>query len=319
MHVLDLSIIIISYNTRALLNNCIKSIYNTTKALNYEIIVVDNASSDGSPKMIEAEFREIKLKKNKENLGFAVANNQAMKIARGRYFLLLNSDTIVKKGTIEKLISFMNEHPNAAAAGPKVLNFDGTLQSKGFYFPSIFISIIELLKLHRLIPNNIKRLLLPRFYWHENKLKKVDWLSGCCLMMSREVVAVIGVLSGDFFMYGEDLEWCHRAKANGFDVWYVPTSQVKHLNQGSELVDIDEHFLLSGKVLCEKTLGLFRCIIITILTILSLSIKFLFYKIFSKADEADISEKIRKTIRERMKFLTILKGSIKLSRLLQRT
>lgn len=136
---IDLSIIIVSFNTKKILKDCINAVIETTMNKDYEIIVVDNASADGSVEMIEMDFTDITIIKNTENLGFAKANNQAMRIARGDFFLLLNSDAIVKEGAIEALVDFMGKQEGTAAVGPKVLNVDGTIQSKGSYFPSLSV------------------------------------------------------------------------------------------------------------------------------------------------------------------------------------
>lgn len=140
----DLSIIIVSFNTRELLDRCLCSIYLSHSKIPYEIFVVDNSSSDGSNEMVKAKYPQVKLILNSENVGFARANNEVMKIAKGKYYLLLNSDTIVEEGTIDTLVNFIERYPKAAAVGPKILNYDGSLQSKGYYFPSIFFTFFTL-------------------------------------------------------------------------------------------------------------------------------------------------------------------------------
>jgi hypothetical protein len=301
-----LSIRVVSYNTKDLLEQCINSVSSGTKGLPYEIIIVDNASVDGSPEIVKAKFKEVRLIVNTKNLGFAKANNQAMKIAEGKYFLLLNSDAIVKESAIEKLVNFMESNPKAAVAGPKILNYDETLQNKGYYFPSILLSFFTLIKLHKVISEKIRRKLFPQFYWDEDKIKKVDWLSGCCLVLRKTAVYKIGSLSEDFFMYGEDLEWCFRAKQNGYEVWYVPTSVVKHLNQGSYFNNRSEVSIESGRILCHKVLGIPKGIAIISLTMISLLMKFVHNMFTCKKSEINKFADIKLALKEQLDLLKIL-------------
>ena len=266
----DLSIIIVSYNTKKLLKECITSVRESIEHLAYELIVVDNNSHDGSPEMVMSEFKEVHLINNHENVGFAKANNQGIALASGRYVLLLNSDTLVPYGTFETLITFMDGQPKAAIVGPKVLNFDGTLQNKGFFFPSIGYSILTLLKLHRLLPSGVLSKIFRHYYWDENDVRPVDWVSGCCFLIRTKVIRTIGLLSEDFFMYGEELEFCFRAKQKLYEVWYMPLVTIKHLNQGSECKDRSALFMQAKKRLYEKIFGVNKGNLITIITLLSL-------------------------------------------------
>ena len=273
MNNLDLSIIIVSFNTKDLLRETISSIYKTANKLSYEIIVVDNASSDGSTEMIETEFKEVTVIKNSQNTGFAKANNQGIKVSTGRYLLLLNSDTILKEGSVEKLAKFMDEHPQAAAVGPKVLNFDGSLQSKGFCFPSVLFTAIILLNIPKFISD--KKLLrwFPQYYWEEDDVRQIDWISGCCMFLKREAVENIGGLSGDFFMYHEDEEWCYRARRKGYEIWYLPTAEIIHHNMSSPLSNRSEVGLRSSEIFFKKTIGRIRSSTIALMYCLSFTIK----------------------------------------------
>ena len=141
---IDVSIIIVTRDRRDLLGKCLNDLLEITSRFSLEVIVVDNASTDGTSEMVGSEFPEVTLINNIENLGFSRANNIAMKGARGRYFLLLNDDAVVTAGALEKLVSFADSHPRAAVVGPRVLNGDGTLQSKGFAFPSGFHAFLLL-------------------------------------------------------------------------------------------------------------------------------------------------------------------------------
>jgi hypothetical protein len=260
---INLSVIIVSFNTRDLLRNCIKSVYETVRNVDFEIIVVDNGSNDGSPGMIEAEFKYAKLIRNSENMGFAKANNQAMRIANGRYILLLNSDTILKDRAIETLVMFMEEHPEGAAVGPKVLNVNGTLQSKGGSFPSILWSLMILFRVTKYLSEETLLRLFPRYYWKENIPKSVDAVNGCCFLIRKDVVNKIGSFSEDFIMYGEEDEWCYRAKQNNYEIFYVSDANIVHLNESSPLPKRSEVRIKSTAMFYKKTLGVPRGIIIT--------------------------------------------------------
>jgi hypothetical protein len=261
------SIIIISFNTKELLKKCIESIHETTNNLSHEIIVVDNASCDGSFEAIEKEFKDIIVVRNSNNLGYAKANNQAIKLARGKYILLLNSDAIVKEGTIEKLVSFIENNPQAAAIGPKVLSPDGTVQNKGFFFPSVMFSLIILFGINRFFSERLKRRLFPKFYWSENDTREVDYVEGSCLLLSREIADKIGLLPEVFFMYFEEAEWCYLAKKNKYKIWYVPAAEIIHLHSSSPLDDREEIFGKSMAEFYKRNIGTSKGIVISMLSL----------------------------------------------------
>jgi GT2 family glycosyltransferase len=299
-------VIVISFNTKEMLRACMRSIQSSIHDLAYEVIVVDNDSKDRSAEMIAEEFSAVSLRLNNENVGFAKANNQAMKIARGRYMLLLNSDAELEKGTAEKLVAFMDARPLAGVAGPKVLNFDGSLQSKGFHFPSVAYSMLTLLKLHRAVPRRLLPSLFPSFYWGENDRRQVDWVSGCCMLIRADVIQRIGGLSEDFFMYGEDFEFCFRVNKNGLEVWYVPDAEARHLNRGSAVNNRIETMGRSQILLYEKTLGVARGIIISFLTILSYVIKLTYQALQYLVTRKRVQAEVIGGLREEFYFFRLL-------------
>ncbi|MDA8156342.1 MAG: glycosyltransferase family 2 protein [Actinomycetota bacterium] len=252
---MKLSVIIISFNTRGILRRCLALLCGTLKDSACEVIVVDNNSTDGSLEMMAAEYPEITVIRNEKNVGFAKANNQAINIARGQYLLLLNSDAFATGNAVNLLVRFLDGHPAAGIAGPKVLNPDGSLQSKGYFFPSVFYSIFTLTKMHRIVPHKILSKILRHYYWNENETRDVDWVSGCCLLVRRDAITRIGPLSEDFFMYCEDVELCFRAKKHGYQVWYVPEAVVTHLNCGSKCENRQELLQASRQILYSKSLG----------------------------------------------------------------
>lgn len=226
---MDISIVIVSWNTCEILRNCIKSIYINTKDLKFEIIVVDNASSDGSVEMLKQEFPQVVLVENKENRGFAAANNQGLALAKGRYVLLLNSDTLVLDGTIQKTVKFADTLPEAAVVGCRVLNEDKTLQSSCFMFPSVLNMFLWIAGLSKLFPRN-------RFFgrermtwWDWGNVREVDVLTGCFMLIRQKALEQVGPMDEQFFMYFEETDWCYRFKRAGWKVMFTPNGQIVHL------------------------------------------------------------------------------------------
>ena len=225
---LYLSISIVNWNTKDILRNCLKSIYESTHKISYEVFVIDNSSSDGSPEMVENEFPRVRLIENKENLGFAKANNQVIRLSNGRYILLLNSDTIVLDGALDKMVEFMNGHPDAGAAGCKLLDSDGSLQKSINKFPSLFHQCWGKSLLPTIFPKIKVSYVIdePHFY---SRIQEVDWVTGAFLILSRHAVNQIGFLDERFFMYGEDTDLCWRIKKGGWKVYFYPETKVVHL------------------------------------------------------------------------------------------
>ncbi len=199
---IDLSIIIVNYNDQRFLKDCLSSVYNETSHIKFEIIFVDNNSSDASVEFVRREFPKVKIIQNKENLGFCKANNQGLKIFQGRYALLLNTDTIVKSRALEKMVGFMDANPNIGVCGPKLLNPDGTPQHQGGIFNKRF--------------------------WLSKKPIKVDYMLGACLMARREAIDKVGGLDENFFFSNDDLDWCRRIRKSGWDVYFFPQVEVVH-------------------------------------------------------------------------------------------
>ena len=224
----DVSVIVVNWNLKDILRECLESVRRQGAGLSLELIVVDNASSDGSADMIAAEFPEALLIRNAENRGFSSANNQGMEAAGGRYLFLLNSDAILHEDALVLMVEFMDANSEAGVCGPRVINQDGTpqLRSKG-YFPSIPRALA-----HFFLPSRIRhgRLLSLGFYepGDSTGARPVDWLSGCALMVRSEAVDQVGALDADVFMYCEDVDWCFRMKQAGWNVYYVPAAAVTH-------------------------------------------------------------------------------------------
>jgi GT2 family glycosyltransferase len=225
---MDVSIVIVNWNTKELLRNCLKSVEEQTGGIGYEIILVDNNSTDGSAEMVKREFENVILLENAENRGFAAANNQAVKIAKGRYILLLNSDTIVLDNAIEKTIIFADKHPCAAVTGCRVLNPDGTLQNTCFMFPSILNMLLSSTYLYKLFPKNRFFGREQMTWWKRNDVREVDVVTGCFMLVKHEAIEQAGLMDEQFFMYGEETDWCFRFKKNGWKIMFTPDGQIIH-------------------------------------------------------------------------------------------
>ncbi len=225
-----LSICMVSLDCWDILKDCLDSLHTSLGDIQYEIVIVDNASSDHTPDRIKSEFPDIQLIENQRNVGFTKATNQAIERSRGSYILWLNTDTILRPDTLSKLLRFMDENPRVGIVGPKVLNLDGTFQPqcrRGL--PTPLASFCYLLKLDRFFPRS--RIAGQYLLTHlpVDAPNPVDSVSGCCLLTRRIVCDDIGRLDETFFGFGEDLDWCLRAKKKGWEVWYFAGSEVTHL------------------------------------------------------------------------------------------
>jgi GT2 family glycosyltransferase len=230
------SICIVSWRTKRQVEACLRSIYQTVQGISYEIVLVDNASRDGTVEMIESNFPAVNCVENAQNLGFPRAANQALFASRGQYVLLLNPDTIVLPNTLENLVAFMNEHPEAGAVTCKILNPDGTLQTEcRRMLPTLTSEFFELTGLQRLFPNNriIGQWRMP--YWQPEDPCEIQLASGACLMIRRRAIEEVGALSEEAFMYLEDLDYCYRLRQKGWRVYFCPGTEIIHQGQQSSM------------------------------------------------------------------------------------
>lgn len=221
---MDLSIIIVSWNTRDLLAHCLSSIFTHPPPGKFEVIVVDNASVDGTAAMVRERFPWVRLMAMERNLGFAAANNRAIETGQGRYLLLLNPDTIVQSGALIALVDFMDKTPDAGAAGSLLLNSDGTLQISCYPVPTLGRELWRLFHLDRLSP----RAVYPMADWAADVPRAVDTIQGASFMVRRDVLHRTGSLDESFFMYSEEVDWCLRIRSAGWKIYWVPDSRVVH-------------------------------------------------------------------------------------------
>lgn len=235
---MKLSIIIVNYNTYNLTKQTIDSIIGEHHDFNYEIILVDNASSDGSINKLQDEFRNIVITQklriimNKDNLGFAKANNIGIKFASGKYILLLNSDTVLKENCLEKCIGKIEKDRNIGALGCKVILANGELDhacKRGF--PSPKASLYYFLKLYK--RNELKYGQYNALHLGEDDIGEVDCLTGAFMLMPKLIFDKVGGLDEDFFMYGEDIDLCYKIKELGYKILYYPEAQIIHYKGGS--------------------------------------------------------------------------------------
>lgn len=224
----DVSIIIVAWNVRDLLYDCLDSIYKETKGIEFEVIYIDNASKDGSVEMVREHFPKTIIIQNTHNKGFVLANNQGLEIAKGRYALLLNSDTVVLNNAIAKTIAFADTHPEAAVVGCRVLNPDKTLQPTCFMFPSILNLLLSSTYLYKIFPksNFFGRELMT--WWDRNDTREVYAVTGCYMLVRKEAIDQIGFLDERYFIYAEETDWCYRFKKNGWKILFTPEAKIIH-------------------------------------------------------------------------------------------
>jgi GT2 family glycosyltransferase len=265
-----LSICILSWNTSDLLHACLQSIFEDPQSREWEVVVVDNNSSDSSPAMVAAGFPQVRLAVNSSNLGFATGNNRAMEIARGDNLLLLNSDTRVEPGSLGRLADFLAANPDVGAVGPKLLSADGSVQLSCGIRPSLLSEFVNKMLLHNLFP----------FYklgrWHHRETRDVDWVMGACLLVRRRVVEEVGGLDSAIFMYHEDLDWCLRIRDCGWRIAYFPYSCIHHLRGASTRQNLRNMLVVSQRshyFLFAKHFGKGHVLVLRFLTLIEMTLR----------------------------------------------
>jgi hypothetical protein len=234
-----LSIIIVSWNVKDYLKPCLDSIFGTVNNIEFEVFVVDNNSYDGTVDFIKECFPQVRLIANKDNLGFARANNQAIAKSKGRYILLLNPDTIVLPGSINRMIAFLDTNRNFGAVGPKILADDRVTVSvcAARRFPSIktiFFTVTTLNRIAKCFSSSAME------WWDHKDSREVDSLSGSCMMVRKKVINKIGLLDESFFMYAEDIDWCYRIKKGGWKISYLCDAVIIHYGEKSAVKKFSE-------------------------------------------------------------------------------
>ena len=240
----DISVVIVSYNTRELLRQCLGTVAREAEGISHEIIVVDNASRDGSPDMVLNDFRQVNLIRSDINLGFAGANNRGFAQAHGRYVVLLNSDAFLRPGALHLSLRYMDAHPEVGLGGGRLVGRDDSWQLSARMFPSLFNDLLMLSGLAARYPNS--RLLgrADRTWADPLEAAAVDWLPGAYVIVRREVLERVRYFDERFFLYYEEVDLCRRIKAAGYAIWYWPDIVTVHL--GGESSKTINHLQMSG-------------------------------------------------------------------------
>jgi N-acetylglucosaminyl-diphospho-decaprenol L-rhamnosyltransferase len=222
----DVSVVVVTFNSAPWIERCLESVRD------YETIVVDNASTDGTLEIVKSRFPEAQVIEQ-DNLGMGGGNNAGMRLASGRYFLLLNADAWVVGDGVEQLAHFADQHPDAAVVGPKLLNVDGSLQRSVRAFPTLWRLSTEYLFLRKLAPRSR---VLNTFYeggFDHDEAREVDWLFGACLLVRRDAADEVGLFDEDFFMFSEETDWCYRFRQAGWSIYFYPGAEVVHVGGAS--------------------------------------------------------------------------------------
>jgi len=224
-----LSVIILCWNDLRIITDCLKSIYAHTHLTDFEVIVSDNGSSDGSPEFIHNHFPLVNVVENGANLRFSKGNNAGIEVARGELILILNPDTLIHDGALDKFVEFADRHPEAGAFGCRVLNADGSYQGPARPFPTIWREWLAALYLRPL--GYLSDLLTSDVYvgWHGDTERSIDWQSGCCQMFRAELLKHLKGFDERFFYYYEDVDLCHRVWDAGYPILYTPAATITHL------------------------------------------------------------------------------------------
>jgi len=232
----DISIVIVSYNVREYLRNCLDSIIRHSSPLSVEIVVVDNRSEDGSVEMVRREFPSVKLIANDENYGFARGNNQGVRESKGRYVLLLNPDTLLWGDTLWVTHDYMEKHPEVGCVGIKTYTASGSIFPNGSSFPASWKVMAKFLMIKQVLPNRWIRLhfsgsvgKLFSYYADREMEREVDMVGGFFMYVRREVIDMVGLMDENYFLEIEDSDWCMRMKRAGWRVKYIPYASFTHL------------------------------------------------------------------------------------------
>jgi N-acetylglucosaminyl-diphospho-decaprenol L-rhamnosyltransferase len=222
----DVTVIVVNYNTAHLLDQMFAALSRARGVLRLQIIVVDNASGDGSVDFLRARYASVELIANSTNVGFARANNQALPLVRGRYVLLLNTDAFVSCDTLQKTVDFMDSHPRYGVLGVKLVGSDNTLQPSCRYFPTPWNIFLAATGLGRFFPGTR---LVDDMSWDHAVERECDWVPGCYYLVRREVIERVGLFDPRYFLYYEEIDHCRAVRQAGWSVVYYPFTQVTHI------------------------------------------------------------------------------------------
>jgi GT2 family glycosyltransferase len=288
---LDISIIIVNWNAKNYLRDCLNSVFRQEyPGLSYEVFVVDNGSSDASTEMVKRQFPQVKIIANSQNYGFSAANNQAIKRSRGKYILLLNPDTVVLKGCMNRMTEFMDHHPEAGAAGCKILNTKGEVDNFGSArrFPTPLTKFFFDIHLDKLFPGSKLFGKYAISDWDRNEVREIDVLTGAFMFVRRKAIREAGLLDESFFLLAEDIDWCFRIKKKNWKILFNPDAQIiHHLGKSIDQVKLTrlKNAILGNLTYFQKHHNRWDCLTFRVLTSLTNLIKmkkWIFKLLFSK-------------------------------------
>ncbi|MBI2637251.1 MAG: glycosyltransferase family 2 protein [Parcubacteria group bacterium] len=243
---MDISVVILNYNTKDFLLPCIKGMVNTTRDLDYEIIVVDNASTDGSVAYVKEKilprFPQVKLLQSPENRGFSAGNNLGISRSSGRYALIMNPDIVIWDNSLKHMVDYMDANPKVGIAGPRLLSPDGSLQHFVYRFPSPQVLLYRRTPLARFTfaQRAIRNYLMAD--WDHRDNRPVDWVQGSCMIVRRDAIRDVGLMDERYFLFLEDTDWCRRFWEAGFEVRYAADVEIIHYHGRAS---VSNHFYLA--------------------------------------------------------------------------
>lgn len=275
----ELTVIILSWNTCDLLSKCLSSLFNCGGEVNFEVLVIDNGSSDGSQQMVRNKFPQVQIVENEKNLGFAGGNNQGISLSKSPFVLLLNSDAFITENALISLMELMRKYKKAGIVGGQLINPDGSFQASNSKFPGLWQEF--------LILSGLGRLFKGRYYPSRGPEAKkgpqiVDYVEGACLLARRDAIEQAGYLSEDYFMYSEEVDWCYSMFKAGWQVWYQPNAKIIHLGGASSQnrqTDREGDLYRSRVIFFRKHYGSIKVLILKWMIIVFVALKSIFHGI----------------------------------------
>jgi GT2 family glycosyltransferase len=235
--VVDVSVVIVNFNSDELLSACLASLYKHSERVNFEVIVIDNSSTIGNVEKVISQYKRLLLVKNDKNAGFGAANNQGLKVAKGKYILFLNNDTIFVENTLQILLQYLRKQEGRILIAPKLLNKDGSVQRSVYSFQTLWLSFTTYSFLYSIFP---KSKYFNRYYLMNrgiNDITEVEIVTGAFMLFKREDILELGGFDEDYFFYGEDNDLCKRFRDNGGKIIYYPETKIIHLKGGTSKTD----------------------------------------------------------------------------------
>jgi N-acetylglucosaminyl-diphospho-decaprenol L-rhamnosyltransferase len=281
-----LSIILVCWNNKAYLDPCLKSLYDSGMKNTFDVVVVDNGSTDGSQQMLEEKYREIKIIQNTGNVGLGKASNQGIEATNGKYVLLLNNDTIVNGSSFDEMVDFLDQNPKAGAVGGKLLNSDGTVQACYNYFSTLKEEFFVATRLGELIRPGYPAIM------NAEEVISVEWLGSACLMLRRSALDEVGLLDEEYFIYGDEADLQYRLKKAGWHIYYLPHATTIHFGGRSMDRWKRRKMVYRGKMIFyEKNYGslqafLLRCML-GVLSITKLAVWGIAFLVPAKREQAN--------------------------------